>query len=615
VQGSHNRCRCGLRALKFTSFVRCAREPARGFWGNLGQLRVDMRGASDVTLRLSALGVVLLASCTFDPLPDVNGHEEPVDHPVGWIATLDVSPPPANVPVPGARSDDVTRPLPATAQSEAPPRLRKLFTEHLGQWTARAPNRVDALGFNGTDLGVSFAHQGELWFLFGDSQSVFDYCSDSLAHLPLEPLPRDALPKLNWLTRPSGLFEPLTVPGLDLGFMNVAVDGLSIDDRAYVFFATGWSEQLQRHSGSALAHSRAPGSEPFQLDHAVDSAKFINVSALVEGEYVYIWGSGQFRKSDVYLARVRKDALAQRAAWEYFRGWRSEGPTFGPDEAQATPLVSAGCVGELSARKHPQLGLYMLAYNCERPRGVFLRTASDPAGPYSAPITLFEPWRDAGYEHFIHAAPTLSGRDDGLSDPGREEQSGGEYGAYLVPQWFTEESPGVYGVVYTLSSWNPYQVHVMRTLLADATGPWLPPFVDGPRAPEGMVMLSAGDPTFAALDTWTHAGDGGSMSTASDGLLVMSSEVPPLGAAATGTFWRDFSVDASVSSLEFEVQGEAEVLLMADDEVVRRVRGEGASVWRPVVLRLDELRGKRLRLALYDRATDAFVAVRNPQLR
>ncbi|HKU38176.1 MAG TPA: DUF4185 domain-containing protein [Polyangiales bacterium] len=581
----------------------------------------------ELTLGRAVLGIscawclCAAAGCAFGPLPDVD-ERGPVAQPRPWIEHVD-STPRSSVPVPQARADDANRPVSASREPslrapETLPRLRKLQTQHLGQWTAREPNRIDALGFSGTDLGVSFSHQGELWFLFGDSQSVFDYCGDSLARTPLAPLSLDPLPKLDWTKRPSGLFESLRVPGVELGFMNVAVEGLSLGERAYVFFATGWSERLGRHTGSALAHTSALGAEPLVLDHAVDSEKFINVSALRQGEYVYIWGSGTFRKSDVYLARVRSDALADRSAWQYFRG-ASSAEQFGPGEDSAQPIVSAGCVGELSVRKHPQLGLYLLAYNCERPRGVFLRTATEPAGPYSVPIQLFDPWFDRGYEHFIHASPTLTGRDDGLSDPGREEQSGGEYGAYLVPEWFSEVAPGVYGIVYTLSSWNPYQVHVMRTLLGESLGAWLPPATALPNlAPEGTAMLSAGDPSFAELAAWTHAGDGGSMSAASDGVLVMSSAVAPLGAAATGTLWRDFSVDDSVSTLEFEVQGgDAEVLLMADDEVVRRVRGRGDSLWRPVAFQLDGLRGKRLRLALYDRATDAwgFVAVRNPRLR
>ena len=505
---------------------------------------------------------------------------------------------------------------PASPAPTVPARFRSVTTEHLGQWTARSPNRIDALGFTGTDLGVSFAHRGRLWFLFGDSQSSTAYCSDSLAHTQLGPLPDQGLPQLEWVTREGGHFAPITVPNVDLGFMNVAVEGLSIDDEtAYLFASTQWSDELGRHGGSALAHSQDAGLERWTLDHYVETTKFVNVSVNREGEHVYVWGSGEFRKSDVYLARVPVSAIADRDAWQYFRGFGPAGPEFGPGEDSARAVVTEGCVGELSARRHPRLGMYMLAYNCEEPRGIFLRTSDRPEGPYSDAVQLFEPWRDNGYEHFMHIAPKLSGRDDGLSDNGRDGESGGEYGPYLVPEWFTEAPDGGVYIVYTLSSWNPYQVHLMRTLLVDPASPLAPTTTD-PSAPDHPSLVAA-NLSLRDMTSWSHAGDGFS-TFESDGVMVMSSEVAPLGPAATGTLWRDFTADTTVSSLEFDVQGgDAEVLLIAGDEVVRRVTGHGQEIWWPVVFRLTSLRDRPLRVAIYDRAIDpwGFVAVRNLRLR
>ena len=54
----------------------------------------------------------------------------------------------------------------------AGPSLRKVHTEHLGQLSATALNRTEAIGITGTDLGVSFVEAGpepRLIFLFGDS--------------------------------------------------------------------------------------------------------------------------------------------------------------------------------------------------------------------------------------------------------------------------------------------------------------------------------------------------------------------------------------------------------------------------------------------------------------
>ena len=108
------------------------------------------------------------------------------------------------------------------------------------------------------------------------------------------------------------------------------------------------------------------------------------------------------------------------------------------------------------------------------------------------------------------------------------------------------------------------------------------------------------------------------MVQAADGGLVMVSDAAPFGAAATGTSWYDFAIDESVSTLEFEIRGgAAEVLLVAGDEVVRRARGQNDDTFRPVAFQLAGLRGRALRVALYDRASDAwgFVQVRNLALR
>src|SRR5207249_9778288 len=63
----------------------------------------------------------------------------------------------------------------------------------------------------------------------------------------------------------------------------------------------------------------------------------------------------------------------------------------------------------------------------------------------------------------------------GIAEAGREGEWGGEYGPYLIPQWFRDPAPGVHEIVYTLSSWNPYAVHLMRTVLAEPGTAAAPP--------------------------------------------------------------------------------------------------------------------------------------------
>jgi hypothetical protein len=185
----------------------------------------------------------------------------------------------------------------------------------------------------------------------------------------------------------------------------------------------------------------------------------------------------------------------------------------------------------------------------------------------------------------------------------------------LIPDWFTDEPDGSHAIVYTLSSWNPYQVHLMKTTLVDAALP-LPPFTGTDIPTRFVVPPVALTLSMQDQSSWSKSGEGFGMSTGIGGGLELASDSPPLGAAATGTFWHDFQVDDSVTSLAFEIRGgEAEVLLVADDEVVRRARGRDDDVWRPVVFQLAELRGRPLRIALYDRSSDSAVQVRNLSLQ
>jgi hypothetical protein len=53
----------------------------------------------------------------------------------------------------------------------------------------------------------------------------------------------------------------------------------------------------------------------------------------------------------------------------------------------------------------------------------------------------------------------------GPHDPGREKEWGGEYGPYVMSRYTTIEGSRC-TLYYTMSTWNPYQVVVMRSDLA-----------------------------------------------------------------------------------------------------------------------------------------------------
>ncbi len=503
----------------------------------------------------------------------------------------------------------------ALAAQEAPARTlapRWIATEHLGRLTNTATNQIRDVGLAGTDLGVSFEASGRLVFLFGDSWTVDkqDWDADSVALAPLSALARESLPKLEWLTRASSRrFLPLAPKDLALGGMNVPVEGVASGDRTYVFFDGGWDAALKRHTHSILAHTRKHEFGSLTLDHSVASDKFLNVSVVVDAGMAWIFGTGVYRKSSVYLARVRLADIADRSAWRYW-------PSFEADEAQAQPLVEASDYGELSVRRLRRSGLWCMSANSGSPRGIHLRTASAPTGPWSAPQVIFDPARDRGYGGFMHQSASAVGFDDGLSEAGRENEWGGEYGPYLVPAWCSEPVEGAHGLVFTLSSWNPYQVHLMRAWLTEPGVTWTPPQrVAGVAATKDLVNAD-----FASGDTrgWRSEGETFAIALCADGSRELTTYVKPLGDATRGSLSQEFTVPAEASELRFLIKGGSEsVRLWRGDELLRETRGRKTNdVETQARWTIDDFRGQRVRVEIADESSArwGFVTVRKFEL-
>ena len=133
-----------------------------------------------------------------------------------------------------------------------------------------------------------------------------------------------------------------------------------------------------------------------------------------------------------------------------------------PKEADAVALFRHDVVGEFSVAYLEPVKRYVMLYNSEKPRGITLRSAPAPWGPWSEGTVVFEPWRDKGYGEFMHISAQFKDKRDALSDPKRDDEWGGEYGAYVMTR-FTSGADGRCRIYYTMSTWNPYQVVVMRS--------------------------------------------------------------------------------------------------------------------------------------------------------
>jgi hypothetical protein len=165
-----------------------------------------------------------------------------------------------------------------------------------------------------------------------------------------------------------------------------------------------------------------------------------------------MWASGkEYRRSDPHLAFVPLDRVEDPKAVRYWAGGK-----WSEHEADAKPLFHHPQIGELSVAWCRPLGCWLMLYNSGDPRGIVIRTAERPWGPWSEATVLFEPWRDGGYGKFIHAPDR-----DAVNDPGREKEYGGEYGPYLIPRFFRGERREA-TIYFTMSTWNPYNVVLMR---------------------------------------------------------------------------------------------------------------------------------------------------------
>jgi hypothetical protein len=336
-----------------------------------------------------------------------------------------------------------------------------------------------AYKLSATDLGASFEHGQALVFLFGDSHPSGGVwpnpaAADVLA-TSADTDPTDCV-KLEIATRPDGAYRGMLVPGVDLGEFNVPLHGVSTGDKMYVWFSTNTMK------ASLLARSDDDG-QSFVKVHDLSQQYLINVSAavveeqaaaglpLVLGRQLLLFGSGQYRKSSVYLASTSLAQIEDRAELRVFSGLDSSNcqPTWSAAEADAVPLFDQPCVGELSVHWNALLQAWIALYNCEEnPRGIVLRSASQPWGPWSEPELVFQPWQDKGYCHFMHVSWKQQ-QCDSVHDEGREDVWGGEYGPYPIERFTRQE--GDFTLLYFLmSTWNPYNTVLMQTKLQRIAG-------------------------------------------------------------------------------------------------------------------------------------------------
>ncbi|MCX7017980.1 MAG: DUF4185 domain-containing protein [Candidatus Sumerlaeota bacterium] len=427
-------------------------------------------------------------------------------------------------------------------------------------------------GLTATDLGSSFEHKGNLCFLFGDS-----FCSGGVSNADCMATssatnPRDLI--LNFPLGNNGVVRPIVIPGISQGAMEVPSYGISLDGIIYIVHTTDWHEPGAAGTGnmerSVLARSDDDGKTwPLVYDlsaasnHDMTNTHFIN-AALSEvgaadwpglpfssGKVVLIWGSGAYRKSDAYLACIPSSEIENKTRMRYFAGLDAQNaPVWASSESQATPLFTHACIGEISAAWIAPVGRWAVFYNAGSPRGITMRTAARPWGPYSPGQIIMEPWNDDAYGRYMHVSWDWK-HLDAFHDSGQANNWGGEYGPYIIPR-FTEGNATRCRIYYAMSTWNPYQAIMMRSEIGQ---PLRPDELKMETRTETLRLMPGGvNWNMTSADFFT---------TFTQGSTPYITTYTEKGDAATGMMWLQLPRDELNRSLSFSVHGgKAEVLLI-----------------------------------------------------
>lgn len=355
--------------------------------------------------------------------------------------------------------------------------------------------------------------------------------ADSVAHVPIHSDPEHGFPLQFETDRPDQLgdkFHAVTLDGQVLGLFQTPASGFSDGgETIYAFFTVRDTPRgCTRQDGCSLGDPEPGGQSKLAISTdqgrtftslwTVSKTKFQwPVPVVVDGTLVpglprelaqtkvlLIFGTGRgetgrgdtaFRLDYPHLAVAPMSFFGVQGTWKYYAGTDSNGTVSWSDrEVDARELPPFGssleerkygagyhrCVGEFSVQYDPVLKKWMMLYACaddpkiynpRNGRGIFLRTADAPWGPWSSPRLVFDP--GSAYCRFMHSQDpsrcppgSPNPADLGWAVNDRHESAwGGEYDSFLLPPRYNQYRDGRLTFYFVMSTWNPYQVVLMRT--------------------------------------------------------------------------------------------------------------------------------------------------------
>ncbi len=372
----------------------------------------------------------------------------------------------------------------------------------------------------GTDLGIPAVLGDTLYLFFGDTVGYreiwpFGEDPDSVARVPLSAVVTDPtevcrslefavtadIPSVAndtnpgilrdfagaFLTPPAG--EPIEAyvaqpagpfPNMP-GTFEVPGGALAAGGKIYVFYA-GMAELAPtvRMTKSYLAAwddplGFAPGYRILRTIDELDpsgplAGRFIQIAPALHDGFVYLFGTGEYRRSGVHLARVPVTGLEDGAGTEVFD---PSSASFVAPGTEVAPIFESEGVGEISVAYVEAANAWVALYQRELHDGggiitdnrIVLRVAAKPEGPWTDVVTVVD-MADPAFQAAHCCGATCPG------DQILHCDRAGLYGAYLLPA--VTVTPGAapgsatLEVPFLASTWDPYGVVLFSTRVAIA---------------------------------------------------------------------------------------------------------------------------------------------------
>ena len=332
----------------------------------------------------------------------------------------------------------------------------------------------------GADLGIPVEHQGALYLLFGDTIGFAGIWGNGESH-------PDAIGRVADASQLCGGIEILTLPpessvgptvdptvaadfagaamtapaGHEIGefirnpppgfpFLpgdfEVPSGAFSEGGALYAFYTTVGGPGDVEMKGSYLARTTEPPAYDilYAVDERFDDAgplggHFINVAAEVAGDTLYLFGTGAYRQSGIYLASKPLADIASPGGFT----------------AAPAPIVETPGYGETSARYLAAVDRWLLLAEEITPttNRIVARFADRPEGPWSDAIVVHD-MDDPTFRARYCCVPEDACQGEQFFNCSRT----GFYGSYLLPS--VEVAGDGFTVTYTLSSFDPYNVAV-----------------------------------------------------------------------------------------------------------------------------------------------------------